>query len=545
MSKINWIQLSDLHFGDTSPYSKKSREALLEFIDKRCKDIDYVFVTGDIIFAKSLQTEKLKKEAYKEAEKYLKEIYSLLWTDDTAYEKLNQRIFMVPGNHDIVRDNARASCIEGLNKAYFKDTMGNIDSSFLDNTKAAMKYYNAFYNRVTGKRIQDKQKKNMHYVLETDIINILHINTCVASCADGDDGKLILGFKLLNDAIEGIKNNKPTIAIAHHNFDCFNKEEQRKLELLLKEKNILLYLCGHAHERESNLVLRYNQTKMLNTFTCGTLLSGERDIIDTVFFRGELDTECYEGRIESYKWTLDDGWHEDMEFGLVQKNNSNYRTFKDRVILDGEILPMDLCGGGVLAKIVRNRSSERHNTFQSMNERAENSLSIYGVGITSVSQTTGLFDRILEAGGTVRLCMVNPCIFKEESCLDTSKTAVESKLCEIENLKFCIYAKHIDQYVRRDYYDAIQRSYERIKAYKEDAKGKKGKLEVKLLKSFIPISINIINEKTAKAELIVEYNMPFTSKRLLLNLNMKKHEEYYMQVKEVFDDIWNRAEEMN
>lgn len=64
-------------------------------------------------------------------------------------------------------------------------------------------------------------------------------------------------------------------------------------------------------------------------------------------------------------------------------------------------------------------------------------------------------------------------------------------------------------------------------------------------KSFIPISINIINEKTAKAELIVEYNMPFTSKRLLLNLNMKKHEEYYMQVKEVFDDIWNRAEEMN
>ena len=80
----------------------------------------------------------------------------------------------------------------------------------------------------------------MHYVIETDIINILHINTCIASCEDGDDGKLILGFKLLNDAIEGIKNNKPTIAIAHHNFDCFNKEEQRKLELLLKEKNILI-----------------------------------------------------------------------------------------------------------------------------------------------------------------------------------------------------------------------------------------------------------------------------------------------------------------
>lgn len=135
---------------------------------------------------------------------------------------------------------------------------------------------------------------------------------------------------------------------------------------------------------------------MLSTFTCGTLISGEKDIIDTVFFRGELDTSCYEGRIESYKWTLDDGWHEDMDFGLVQKNNSNFRTFKDRTVLDGEILPINLGSDGVMTKIVSNQSSERNKTFLEMNDRAEDSLSIYGVGITSVSHCRGSQDRTVK-----------------------------------------------------------------------------------------------------------------------------------------------------
>lgn len=174
MNKIKWIQLSDLHFGDDSPYSEKSREALLQYIKRNGKDIDYVFVTGDIIFAKTLETEKQKKNAYRAAEKYIKEIYSLIWAEDKSFENLYKRIFIIPGNHDIVRNDARFSCINGLRETYAKDAMGNIDSSFLENTKGAMKYYNSFYNRITGAKVQKKKRENMHYIIETDNVNILH-----------------------------------------------------------------------------------------------------------------------------------------------------------------------------------------------------------------------------------------------------------------------------------------------------------------------------------------------------------------------------------
>lgn len=285
MSKIKWIQLSDLHLGNDSAFSEKSRKALLNYIREHDKEIDFVFITGDIIYAKNLKTEKEKKNAYYAAEEYIKELYSLIWEDDKLFENLYKRVFIVPGNHDIMRNTARTSCINGLRENYAQDMSGNIDSSFIENTLTSMKCYKSFYNKITGLKFR-KKINNMHYVFETDKINVLHINTCIASCGDSDDGKLILGFKLLNNVIEEINNNKPTIAIAHHNFDCFEKSEQKNIEILLKEKNIFLYLCGHAHERESNLVLRYNQMKMLNTFTCGTLLStdGENKMNDTVFF---------------------------------------------------------------------------------------------------------------------------------------------------------------------------------------------------------------------------------------------------------------------
>lgn len=213
--------------------------------------------------------------------------------------------------------------------------------------------------------------------------------------------------------------------------------------------------------------------------------------------------------------------------------------------LNGRTFPVIIEGDGAVAQIVSNQSSERNIAFYEMNKRVENSLSIYGVGITNVSRNTELFDKILDRGGTVRLCMVNPCVLKVKNCLNTKVTEVDKEWCDIEDTNFCIYANHIEQYVRKEYYEDIKRSYKRIKEYKEITKEKAGNFEVKLLKSFIPMSINIINENTKKAELIIEYNMPFTSKRLMLSLNIEKHPNYYAQVKNVFDDIWNKAEELD
>lgn len=543
MSKISWIQLSDLHFGKSSPFCKNSRDTLQSFIIEQHKKINYIFVTGDIIYAAEANTTKKRKRAYQEAKQYLRNLCCSLWGEDNIDSKIAERIFIVPGNHDLVRNQARADLMEKLTQKYSGQD-GKIDESYLENTQKAMMPFCTFYKEFASKDTMKKMQQKMHFVVETDQVNILHINTCISSSGDNDDGKLIIGYDLINNALDSIQNNKPTIALAHHNFDFLDRQEQRRLELKLKEKNVCLYLCGHAHERESNLVVHYDQRKILNTYTCGTLMAhdGGDHEINTAIFLGEMDVDSKNGKIKSYIWDLGNRWHEDTDFGLVQDLKENCRFFSANKFTDGDTAKLLTSGTkGITAQIVPHLSSERQISFLQLNDRAETSLSIYGIGITSVSKKPDLFTRVLSNAGTVQLCMVDPEIFKSKDCGRDSGM----KQCTLKTTKFCIYSEHINEYVRRAYYRSITESFKRLKKYQEDEASKlPGKFTIKVLRSFIPMSINIINEDTDKAELIIEYNMPFQEKRLLLQLSKWENDSYYTQIKEEFDTIWEKAGEV-
>ena len=543
MSKIHWIQLSDLHFGKDSPFCKNSRDTLQSFIIERNKKIDYIFVTGDIIYAAEANTGPKRTRAYQEAKQYLKNLCCSLWGEDNINSKITKRVFIVPGNHDLVRNQARADLMEKLPQKYAEQD-GKIDESYLENTQKAMEPFYTFYKEFASTDNMKKMQKKMHFAVETDQVNILHINTCISSSGDNDDGKLIIGYDLINAALDSIQNNKPTIAIAHHNFDFLDRQEQKKLELKLKEKNVCLYLCGHAHERESNLIVRYNQRKMLNTYTCGTLMAkdGRDGYSTTAFFLGEMDADSNKGQIKSYIWDHENGWHDDADFGLVQDIKENCRFFAPDEFADGDIAKLLTDGPkGITTQIVNHASIERDKSFIELNSRAETSLSIYGIGITSVSKKPDLFTKILYNGGTVQLCMVDPEIFKSKDCGGDSGI----KQCTLKATKFCIYSGHINDYVRPKYYRSIIESFKRLKKYQEEEASKlPGKFTIKVLRSFIPMSINIINENTDKAELIIEYNMPFQEKRLLLQLSKQENDSYYTKVQEVFDTIWKKAGEV-
>lgn len=544
MNMARWIQISDLHFGDNSPYSKKCREALSKYLKDNKGNIDYIFITGDIIFAKK-KNKKERQQAYNDAWAYIKDIYEYLWNSNDGAIPIWKRIFIVPGNHDIRRNNARIGCITQLLTEYNNSEDGIIEQSYLENTTSELVDFLKFYGNVVSKSVIKKLKEQIHYIIETEKLNVLHINTCLSSCNDGDDGKLIIGFDLLNNAIEKIKNKKPTIAIAHHNFDCLCRNDQKKLEILLKEKNIPLFLCGHAHERESYAISRANQTQRLDTFTCGTLMpvDGNTKLNDSVFYIGEIDVNSCSGKISSYLWDLQNGWHEDKDFGLVQDIKDNYRVFcPTSPEFFKEILHSLPYKNGLMSNIVSQQSTERAKAFLELNDKAKKSLSIYGIGITSVSKKTELFDRIIDNNGTIKLCMVDPCVFKNNTCNHTHKD--EEICCDIQQNNFCVYATHIDEYIRKEYYDDVIKSYKRILEYKKTLGVKKHMFSVRIVRSFIPLSINIINEDDINSELIIEYNMPFTTNRLLIELSNNKNPGYYQHIKNTFNKIWDMAEEV-
>lgn len=543
MSKtIKWIQISDLHFGNESEYCKKSREALKKYIIANKKEIDYIFITGDIIYAQQAIDENKKEKAYKEASEYIKAIYREIWGNDTAEKELYKHIFIVPGNHDLIRDKAHKNNIKGMIEDYEKEGNEHIDASYLKIVNNALRKYYEFYGTLTNDDLLDLAKNKFHYVVKTEELNILHINTCIASCSDNESGKLLVGYDLISKALERIDEQKPTIAIAHHNFGELSRTESEKLEILLKKYDVVLYLCGHAHMRESEMIIKYNQIKRLHSFTCGTLMASGKKYIDTVIFYGEIDLKLRKGKINSLRWDLANEWHDDMDFGLVQGMKESYRTFSSDSIdmVSYADLPTKGYGNsratGIYSQIVSHQSTERTRAFLDLNDSAKDSLSIYGVGISSVTKNTELLNRILKDGGVVKLCMVDPNIFKEGQCL---------KVCNLDDTNFCVYSQHIDQYIRSEYYEDIIKSYHRIIDYKKKAEKNGWNLQVRFLKSFIPLSINIINENKEKAALIIEYNMPFTNKRLLIKTsNNENNTDYFQDLCNVFSVIWEKAVEI-
>lgn len=271
--------------------------------------------------------------------------------------------------------------------------------------------------------------------------------------------------------------------------------------------------------------------------------NGGNHEINTTVFLGEMDVGSKAGRVSSYIWDLDSGWHDDTDFGRVQDTQGNYRYFDPNRFADGDVAKLLTNGTeGITAQIVSHVSENRYRAFFELNSRAETSLSIYGIGITSVSQNTELFTKILSNNGTVHLCMVDPEIFKNKVCSGSDGMGEIPQACTLRKTKFCIYQRHINEYMRPAYYRSMKDSYRRLKQYQKDiVPTLPGEFKIKTLRSFIPMSINIINEHTDKAELITEYNMPFQKKRLLLQISKQQNDSYYTQIKGIFDTIWRKA----
>lgn len=559
MSSISWLHISDLHFGSQDKSRRAIRDTLKEYIEKKSKngelDIDYLFITGDLIFAKELHTTAKRREAYRDAYKYITELYTIIW-GESKIEDMWDRVFIVPGNHDVIRDEQRKSSIDGIVNNYKENKYTVIAPSFKTSFRNGIKAY-LTYMPDERKKKHPESSNPTHFITKTDKVNILHIYSIISSGKDKEEGSLILGSELLENVLNNIDNDNPIIAISHHNIDCLDREEQKKIEMLLKKHNIYLLLCGHTHERESSLILRYNQSKILYTFTAGALMDGNT-INDIVIMKGEMNFETKEGAVYSYKWLREYGWTEDNDFGLAQsEGQGNVRFIRSDIIESPYYTRINEKNdnedqAGLNSIIVSHTAPERTRAFTDVNEKASKSLSVYGIGITHVSKDKNLMEKILKSGGSIRLCMMDPTVFKNGNCdhlifdhESLSSVRVKIENCNIDEKNFCIGATHMNAYIRDEYAEDVQKSYNRIKKFKDEIDNHHWNFEVRLLRSFVPISINIINEEDDDAELIVEYNMPFVEKRLLLQANKKENGKYYAQLIDVFEAIWNQSVEVN
>lgn len=95
---MKWLQLSDLHFSSEvipGADTQLLRRQLLKYLTDVIGSVDYIFLTGDFRYRGQPQ---MPNKAYD---------WILSIADAVQINNIAERVFMVPGNHDVNRSEGR------------------------------------------------------------------------------------------------------------------------------------------------------------------------------------------------------------------------------------------------------------------------------------------------------------------------------------------------------------------------------------------------------------------------------------------------------
>ena len=309
---MRWLHISDTHFGYQSASSEKMREKLLQKV-REIEPVDCLFITGDLRYG------KIEKEAYpSETLAFIRQLQDALGVQpgDT---------FVVPGNHDVNRNKVLESSVRQAAEEY-KTSSGTIPAETLAYIQNQRQPFRSLYQDICG-----REEPGWHYCTQKDGFNIICLNTALFSCGDDEDGSLIVGSGLLNQLAKTVDSRLPGIVLAHHDFDSLRQEEQRELEIALKDMGAVLYLCGHKHVVLGRVQNTYRADQALYVFLCGTNMDKDPRLekTDMDVFAGEIDQTGKRGRVQAFKWHHDcHDWIQDNAFSyLGDKTQDGIRYF--------------------------------------------------------------------------------------------------------------------------------------------------------------------------------------------------------------------------
>lgn len=293
MAIIRWLHISDLHLGSEGAETNLMRDELLPYLKGMGLSWNYVFCTGDIRTANVNPNDFTDDMAA-----YLKRICNAV---GVPMEKL----FIVPGNHDVDRDAAgRDDAIKRVmfgGRGYYFQGDGNIKQEDMAAIMSGEADFKAFLGNVYD---DDRLKlysnpKAPHYILETDHFNIFHVDTTVSYTKDQERNDLIVGTKLLYDAVRTINKEKPTILLSHYPYTALHQGEKRVLSTMLQHNDVRLWLAGHEHDQ----VLQ--KVHYIYSLQAGELRK-EHGVMAT-FLVGEYDEETGICNITAHSW-YNEGW---------------------------------------------------------------------------------------------------------------------------------------------------------------------------------------------------------------------------------------------
>lgn len=249
-SDLTWLHLSDIHFQPRTEWrDSASREALLEYL--RAEESlrpDLIFCTGDIAFG---ETEKAPlKQQYQQAREFFDQLLAI-------WKLPKERLFVVPGNHDInrksVNTDAQTTLTQWAEKA--PDYAQKINQRFADRPREfldAIARLNEYADFIKEYLPHQADADGRHCYAHIVDINGLKVGVAgfnsVWSCADDkDDRHLWMAAEWqFNTAKPALKEAMICIGLIHHPPDWLNAVD-RDMSTRRIAADFHFWLQGHTH----------------------------------------------------------------------------------------------------------------------------------------------------------------------------------------------------------------------------------------------------------------------------------------------------------
>ena len=293
--RIKWLHISDIHLNKTGTETRRMRMQLISYLKSAKVLYDYLFVTGDLRYAPNGVFDP-------ETCTFLSDVMN------AAHVRI-ENVFIIPGNHDIDRENFdrknHLTSIWGNFDSYYNSKEGIFQDEDLITIASGQEDFNeiieSFYADIPDRIAKYKDNLHPHFNIVADKINVLHVNSTLLYSVEHQN-ELAIGTYHLLDALMNIDKSKPTVLLSHYSFDFLNRNEQKEILRLLTDFNIQLWLAGHEHDE----MLR-RQRDFFYEFQGGNLLYEPGDTNSCVLV-GNLDLETGNGLMQGLEWHTDLGW---------------------------------------------------------------------------------------------------------------------------------------------------------------------------------------------------------------------------------------------
>lgn len=250
---FSWIHLSDMHFGHRNTSHQWDQRLVLDSLHRDIIRLpergipipEAMLVTGDIAFSGT-------GDQYTAAG---------LWIDKVASTLAitRDRIFVVPGNHDVDRsvdrkDRNVARLLRGLRDGdeILDEILENVGDRALLTSRLAP--YLAFASGYPSVQAPDPLFWAHKFVTANGLpVRIIGLSTALLSAGDVDHGKLRLGKKPLATTLSDThKDRELVLVLTHHPLRGGWLADQRDTDGWVQSR-AHVHLFGHVHEADSEL----------------------------------------------------------------------------------------------------------------------------------------------------------------------------------------------------------------------------------------------------------------------------------------------------